>query len=362
MKRVVLLGLTVLLAACNTETKPPVAVTPTLEGYVALGDSLTAGFQSGGLTAEGGRNSYPVLLSKLAGYPINAPLGKDPGCPPPIPKGVSDVTADSCQRLNSTEVVSNFGVPGARLEDLNVVTAASLSSISPGVAALYNLILGPTDTQVSAAIKAKPKFITLWIGSNNWLGALSSTPPAPVTPAATFEKDYAALLEALKPATDGAKVVLITVPGPDQAPIITSSKTIFELGAGEDDCKTSPNLFNGGYVLQAIKTKKIACSTDLNAITPAIYQQALDTIAAYNVSIKKLADARGFKVFDSASLAADTLKNEYSPAGAAKGQPFGADISLDGVHPSSAGYTKIARALAKFINESYGTKIAIPSS
>ena len=359
MKRVVLLGLSVLLAACNTETKPPV-VTPTLEGYVALGDSLTAGFQSGGLTAEGGRNSYPVLLSKLAGFPINAPLGKDPGCPPPIPKSASDVTTDSCQRLNPAEVVGNFGVPGARLEDLNVKTYATLAAAKAVEAPLYNLILGPTDTQVSAAIKAKPKFITLWIGSNNWLQPLLSTPPAPVTPAATFEKDYTALLEALKPATDGAKVVLITVPGPDQAPIITSSKTISDLGAGEDDCKTSPNLFNGAYVLQAIKTKKIACSTDLNAITPAVYQQALDTVAAYNASIKKLADARGFKVFNSASLAADTLKNEYSPVGAAKGQPFGADISLDGVHPSSAGYTKIARALAKFINENYGTKIVIP--
>lgn len=351
-----LLGLTVLLAACNTETKPPV-VTPTLEGYVALGDSLTAGFQSGGLTTEGQRNSYPVLLSKLAGFPINAPLGKDPGCPPPI--GGAAPTLDSCQRLNPAEVVSNFGVPGATVGGVYTTTAESISSSAPGVAALYSLILGPTDTQVSAAIKAKPKFITLWIGSNNWLQPLLSTPPAPVTPAATFEKDYTALLDALKPATDGAKVVLITVPGPDQAPVITSSKTISDLGAGEDDCKISPNLFNGAYVLQAIKTKKIACSTDLNAITPAVYQQALDTVAAYNASIKNLADARGFKVFNSASLAADTLKNEYSPVGVAKGQPFGADISLDGVHPSSAGYTKIARALAKFINENYGTKIVI---
>jgi len=359
MKRAVLLGLTVLLAACNTETKPPVpVVTPTLEGYVALGDSLTAGFQSGGLTAEGQRNSYPVLLSKLAGYPINAPLGKDPGCPPPI--GGSAVTADSCQRLEPAAVVSNFGVPGARVGDVSTQTSTALSSASPGAAALYNLILGPTDTQVSAAIKAKPKFITLWIGSNNWLGALLSTPPASATPAASFETQYTALLEALKPATDGAKVVLITVPGPDQAPIVTSSKTISDLGAGEDDCKTSLNLFNGGYVLQAIKTKKIACSTDANAITPAVYQQALDTIAAYNASIRKLALARGFKVFDSASLASSTLKNEYNPANPA--QPFGVDISLDGVHPSSAGYAKIARALAKFINESYGTKIVIPSS
>jgi len=361
MKRALLLGLTVLLAACNTETKPPV-VTPTLEGYVALGDSLTAGFQSGGLTAEGQRNSYPVLLSQLAKFPINAPLGKDPGCYPPLPKSFLDKTADSCQRLNPAEVVSNFGVPGARVADVSTLTSAALSSASPGAAALYNLILGPTDTQVSAATKAKPKFITLWIGGNDWLLSLLATPPVSGTLAATFETQYTALLDALKPATDGAKVVLITVPGPDQAPIITSSALIAALGAGEDDCKTSLNRFNGAYVLQVIKTKKIACSTDTNAITPAVYQQALDTIAAYNASIRKLADARGFKVFDSASLAADTLKNEYSPAGAAKGQPFGADISLDGVHPSSAGYAKIARALAKFINESYGTKIVIPSS
>src|SRR5690606_8276051 len=34
--------------------------------YVALGDSLTAGFQSGGLAQTGQRGSYPRILHELA--------------------------------------------------------------------------------------------------------------------------------------------------------------------------------------------------------------------------------------------------------------------------------------------------------
>ena len=360
MKRAVLLSLTIFLASCNNQgVKTP--ATPTLEGYVALGDSLTAGFQSNGLTADGQRKSFPVLLSKLAGYPINAPLGKNPGCPPPLPKTLLDVTADSCTRLEPDARIGNLGVPGARLEDLNTRTSANLSSNNPGEAALYNLILGPTETQVSAAIKAKPQFITLWTGSNNWVLPLLSLPPTPITSAEIFETQYAALLEALKPATDGAKVVLITVPGPEQAPVITSSATLLAFGVGEEDCKTSLNKFNGVYVLKMFnEKKKIACSTDPNVLTPALLEGTKKTIDAYNASIRKLALARGFKVFDVSTLTATTLKNEYNPF--SPNQPFGADLSLDGVHPSSAGYAKIANALGQFINESFGTKIPIPAS
>lgn len=68
----------------------------------------------------------------------------------------------------------------------------------------------------------------------------------------------------------------------------------------------------------------------------------------HNASICKLALAREFRVFDVSTLAADTLKNEYNPFSVT---PFGADLSLDGVHPSSVGYGKIARELGKFINK-----------
>jgi lysophospholipase L1-like esterase len=40
--------------------------------------------------------------------------------------------------------------------------------------------------------------------------------------------------------------------------------------------------------------------------------------------------------------------------------PFGANISLDGVHPSSQGQALLAIAAAQAINATYGVSIAVP--
>ena len=51
--------------------------------YVAVGDSLTAGFQSGGLAQSGQAGSFPRLLHELAtgNDAFQQPLVTDPGIP-----------------------------------------------------------------------------------------------------------------------------------------------------------------------------------------------------------------------------------------------------------------------------------------
>jgi hypothetical protein len=50
--------------------------------YVALGDSLTAGFASGGLVQFYQERSYPALLATQAGSPVfEMPLVSEPGLP-----------------------------------------------------------------------------------------------------------------------------------------------------------------------------------------------------------------------------------------------------------------------------------------
>jgi hypothetical protein len=51
--------------------------------YLALGDSLTAGFASGGLTQYYQERSYPAMLAGVAGAPdFQLPLVSAPGIPP----------------------------------------------------------------------------------------------------------------------------------------------------------------------------------------------------------------------------------------------------------------------------------------
>src|SRR6266545_7354484 len=82
------LGLLLAAAACqNEKLNRPFAVTPVdrlFDRYVSMGNSLTAGFQSGGINDSTQSQSYAVLLAAAMGgdhfyYPsLNAP-----GCPPP---------------------------------------------------------------------------------------------------------------------------------------------------------------------------------------------------------------------------------------------------------------------------------------
>src|SRR5215218_8050844 len=80
-------GLAAMLAAC-TDTLPviagPAAVDPLFQSYVALGNSITAGYQSGGITDSTQRESYAFLLARQMHTRFAYPSLSPPGCPPPI--------------------------------------------------------------------------------------------------------------------------------------------------------------------------------------------------------------------------------------------------------------------------------------
>jgi len=111
------LSLALLAAACH-EDELFTPLTPSYKGgamftrYVSFGNSITAGFQSGGLNDSLQGLAYPVLLARAMGttfyYPrINyVPSLNLYGCPSPItviftnpPTQLGPPTAPLCQRL-----------------------------------------------------------------------------------------------------------------------------------------------------------------------------------------------------------------------------------------------------------------------
>lgn len=163
--------------------------------YVAMGNSITAGFQSGGLNDSVQRQSYAVLLAAQAGtrfaYPsFNKLFPGTPitsGCPPMLGNWASQQPTDSllagppfnltpAQRACSlrdaskaTDVLNNVAVPGAYASDL-LVTGSGIKT--PALGAPHTLILGG-KAQVDRAIQAQPTFLSLWIGNNEVLGPAS---------------------------------------------------------------------------------------------------------------------------------------------------------------------------------------------
>src|SRR4051812_38927160 len=88
------------------------------QSYVSLGNSITAGYQSGGISDSTQQRSYAVLLSKQMGTRFAYPSLLNPGCPPPVnnfntqsrvtPTGFQPSTSTSCYlRANTVAILNN---------------------------------------------------------------------------------------------------------------------------------------------------------------------------------------------------------------------------------------------------------------
>ena len=119
-----------LAAACHNDelfrpanTQP---IDPLFTTYVAMGNSITAGFQSAGINDSTQLQSYAPLLAKQMHTPFFMPLMNRPGCPPPIdtlfrasgtPHRVGGGTGTTCALRRAQPIpppyISDVAVPGA---------------------------------------------------------------------------------------------------------------------------------------------------------------------------------------------------------------------------------------------------------
>jgi len=215
--------------------------------YVAIGNSLTAGFMDSGLMKAGQANSYPMIVATQMGLNkdtftqpwIEAPGIGTYGLSEGQVSGVLHYTGTSVAPLDSTPSAQvpglllavaqptqyhNLGVPGAFSFDLmNAHSAATSYGVNLGspntyfefinragdLVSLFKNIEVPANppapgyqsgSQFYQTIAKGPALVTAWIGGNDFLfGATSGEPighPA-ITPAATFATNYGGFLHSL---------------------------------------------------------------------------------------------------------------------------------------------------------------------
>lgn len=409
------------LAGCEDQTLNPPTAGPTTDtlftSYVALGNSLTAGYESAGINDSLQKLSYPAVLANQMGTRFNQPLLTMPGCPPPLTDvftqtrvgGLSGTDCFVREPGSVTPVINNVAVPGAATIDLiNNLDATSQWPSRPNP--LTSLFLGG-KTQVQAAAVAQPTFVTVWIGNNDVLGSvLSATNPGDsnlVTPPDTFAARFNAMMDSLDAIGTIKGGALIGVVPVTAAPYLTQGR-VWKAFEQQFDALTSPvNALDvstnclafqplsatdtawvsvpfpvGGAVLAAAQAK--VDSVQAGTLNPFTMQPAvldcggasvvsvpevvhiLVAVQQYNATIAAAAQARGWVYLDPApllvQLAADPTAIRPFPAFLPTDPqhlvaPFGSAISLDGIHPSPPTYKLIANALIQAINATYGTSV-----
>lgn len=229
--------------------------------YVALGNSLTAGFSDGALYKISQENSMPSILadrfSTLAdGGSFTQPLMNDniggllaggnplPGFNPrlvfggsgPVPLssvvGPIQPTTDILNN-NPTGPFNNLGVPGAKSFHLLAPGYGNVTGVftNPPTANPYfvRMASSPQTTVIADAIAQQPTFISLWIGNNDVLGyALSggdgSNPITPMDgpPGVGFQQTYGAIAGLLKGNIPNLQGIMANIPNVTAIPHFTT--------------------------------------------------------------------------------------------------------------------------------------------
>ena len=403
--RVAALGVIVGLGACEAKDTVFGPVAPAdaagiFASYVAIGNSITAGYQSLGINDSTQRQSYARLLAIQMGTQYHYPSLQGRGCTPPIANtqtgalvgtGSTSTTCDLRAASSVTDVLNNVAVPGARVLD-----PTSASTVASN--ALTTFILGG-KTQVMRALDARPTFVSIWIGNNDVLvaGLTGILVPQPalgqagiISTQAQFQTSYDLMIKQLTDSAPGLKGVLIGVEQVAYLPSMVSAALIAASPAAQGainaatgktvtihpNCTGSTALIDVPQLIPQIKSGAlppfIVCDKatpgfpfpvgDIFVLDPAEQATLSATISGYNTYIAGKATAIGFAYYDPNVLfAAKRASGEIPPFPnvANATATFGNLISLDGVHPAAAAHVLIANDIIGVINTKYGTKLAL---
>jgi lysophospholipase L1-like esterase len=401
--RVAALGAIVALSACadqGTVLGPKVPAGGSIfASYVALGNSITAGFQSNGINDSTQRQSYARVLAGQMGTQYHYASLAGRGCTPPIANGLTGAlsgtgsTATTCDlraAASVTDVLNNVAVPGARVLD-----PTSSSTVASN--ALTTFILGG-KTQVQKALEAKPTFASIWIGNNDVLqaglsGMLNPQPgvsPGIVSTLVQFQTSYDLMIKQLldsAPALKGVLIGVVQVAGVASmslGSVVQSQNALISFATGkpvviDPNCTGSTSLINVPQLVAAIRSgthpPAISCAVtavpapnygpgvfvgDIFVLDPAEQTTLSSAISAYNTYISGKAAAIGFAYYDvNVLLAAQKAAGKIPlfPNFGSSTATYGTLFSLDAVHPSGAAHLLIANDLITTINAKYGTTL-----
>lgn len=318
-----------LLGACIDDQSPIAPVVPAAGGelfqrYVSIGNSITAGYVSGGITAAAQAQAYPVQLAARAGAEFTIAVLAGRGCTPPY-RGpfVFDTvrvgpgsTSQTCDLLvaPAPRLVNNLAVPGATLSD-------ALNRNRPANP-LSSLFLGGRS-QVERMVEAQPTLVSVYLGNNDVLGGAGAGDTTRLTPAARFAAQVDSLVGWLRqtPAGQGGPnrdVVILGIapfpallqPGAYFFAQYSADPVGFQARTGKTvnaNCAPVPgNPFAASLVSFAIfasAVPQIDCdgvtglATDF-VLTPTETTTFITRVAAYNTALQAAATANNWTYVD----------------------------------------------------------------
>ena len=382
--------------------------------YIAIGNSLTAGFADGGLYLEGQQVAFPNLIAEQAksvgGGNFTSPFfsadqsnGSGYISLKALVNGnpvTENVTTNLAIRgLNAankplytkfTDPVNNIGVPGMRL-DLAFIPEFGSTLGNPYFERLLPDADAGTKSYFTYATSQGHSFFSFWLGNNDVLGYATngavSNPQDPTT-TLTSEAQFAQLYPTFlaKLTENGQKGVVATIPDVASIPYF-KTVTVARINAA---LAANPATANFKLLIQTKLAVRPATDEDLIGLTfktdtigktnangpfyglspnnPISDQQVLDKdeVAAVSAHTNKLnkiisdaAKEKGLAVADTHGLL-NKVKAGYLYNGVGINSSYitGNVFSLDGIHLTPMGNAILANLFIDAINKTYNSKIS----
>jgi len=438
MKRIIYITIVCVFLSSLYSCKPnlegfiPTAGEADFSNYVAIGNSLTAGYADGALTREGQTNSFSQMLatqfSVVGGGEFKVPFLPEGTAGNDGSGGTRSVLRNvmNCQGFSNVGPVTvlgpavslasvsgqgpfnALGIPGARAVD---AVTDIYSSLNPFLGRIAQI---PGGTSIlKEALRAKPTFFSLWLGSNDVLGFATGGGVGAVDPAFPFPGDLTnpAQLGAVLTATvdslvnkAGAQGVIANIPDVTSVPFFTTipwNGVVLTQGAADTlnllytqvghpnirwKAGANPYIIEDTTVIngtlrirQARPNELILLTTPGDSIRCAqwgispfkalgdVYvlddKELADIQAhtnAYNTIISNIASTYDIALADMNSYMKEFNKGiVYNGANFSRDYISGGVFSLDAVHPNPRGYALVANRFIEAINRKY--KATVPT-
>lgn len=418
MKKVYILGLVLIgVASCKPKIEPqkPSNGNVDLTRYLAVGNSLTAGYMDGSLYREGQMNSFPLMLSEQFATAQHTHGFLQPLLPGehgyPNPKFVLRNEKGYCDDFYALRTVpfpgaldsagtgssvaylgpyNNVGVPNIRCVDF---LTHGYGYVNPYARRFFRY--PATDRPLDEAVKLGHTFFTLWIGANDVLGYATGGgegSPAPISNLDTFRICYDSVISRL--AGNGSKGVAMNIPDITSLPFF---KTIPANGLvlTKNGADTLNDIYNntgmrfteggsyfviqdtsvplkmrqikdGEYVLLSLPQDSVKCAGwGSRKPIPSRYILTKDEVAKvqsatgmFNNVIAQQAAENDVVLVDMYSyLKTVEAGIKYGGVGYNTKYISGGAFSLDGVHLTPRGYALVANRIISVMNEQFGSSI-----
>ena len=391
---VALAGCAALLAGC-AELDPISAPKPTggranFSVYAAMGTSLTAGFESGGLVDHHQVHGYAALFARQAGSsPFTLPTISANGIPPLLrivslsPLIISNAgrTTGSPTNFAQPTAYHDMGVPGAILADCADSTLY-YGGLPGRPSTMFDLIVRHRGTILEQVASLSPTFVSLEYGANEILGPATNGSGTVFPDPASFQGLLHLTLHGVQSAVPNAQIVIFTVPDVPTIPYFTTFPPFtVDVATGAPVPLIGPNgpLTPGDRVLLDAAADMAGGNgfpangynyvnpaapgtgqplTDAEVLSAAEAAQITSAVNGYNDAIRAEAAIVGAAVVDFHALLQTAATVGLPYQGTLYHAGFlGGLFSLDGVHPTDLGYGFMANAMIDAVNAAFGSSV-----